>query len=153
MELFADAQPGADGRMALLLFVASMIGGAATYVVNLALKVRSDNKAEADGEKKSIVEHKQQLIDRLDKENAELVKEKDQMYDENRKLVEKCGKCDVRSARMRTHIRYLEFVLARNSLSFERYEEEDDSGSNTHAPLPPSPPAPPPSSPPNPKAP
>lgn len=135
MTLFGTEGNG-DGRIALLMGISTVIGGAATYLIALWLKLRAEKREDVEKSEKTIVQHLEALVARLDEEKGELSKDTETLHDEIRKVLEKLAVCDVRCARLRSHIRYLESVLIRAQLSFERYEEED-GGSASHVPLPP----------------
>lgn len=133
--LFADDAPGGDVRTIILNMVILAVGGAGTYLINLALKVRGEKRADKAADQLTIVQHLEALNKRLYEENEELGKDKESLHVEMLKLLQKLSACDIRGASMRAHIRYIEGVLARNKLSFERYDD-DNGGSNSHQPLP-----------------
>lgn len=137
--LFAQASTGtSDTRMALMLFLSSTIGGAFVYLVNLALKVRDENRARRCTKEKTIVQHKDELIERLDRENQEKQKEIEQLNVEKDRHFKRETMCRIRDGSKAAHIRYLERVLSNNGLTFEKYQEppeNDPDGSDVHKTL------------------
>lgn len=135
--LFADSDGG--GREVLIVTIATLLGGAFQYVITQALAVWRERGARSEKQDKTIQDHLQTLIDRLDVENKEKDSDIDRLQEEIRKLIARATKRGVRASIMLAHIRYLERVLQGKQLSFERFEEEPEllEGSGPHLALPP----------------
>lgn len=141
--IFADGDPNAvgGGKLAVLLTLATLGGGAVQYLVTVGREWWREKRAERKTEVQEIVSHLQALVKRLDDEKLELCRDIEAVQAEVRKLLEALARCKISATQRRAHIRYLESVLARNKLSFEAYVEEtgDDAtgtGTGTHSPLP-----------------
>lgn len=125
-----------DGRIAFLMAIATVIGGAGQYVVGLAITYFKERKADKGKSEATIVDHLKELVKRLDAEKLEQGKEKEEALEDKGKLIARVSRLEVRTAAMRSHIRYLESVLARNGHSFEGYTEppHDGDGDGPHTP-------------------
>lgn len=133
--LFADAPT--DGRIAFLMALATVVGGAAQWVVAQVLAWVKEGRAEKGKQEATIVAHLENLVVRLDREKAEQERDKEGALEEVRKLLARVASVEVRTAEMRSHIRYLESVLARNGHSFERWDDpKPDTGSHAALPAP-----------------
>lgn len=130
------AAEAGDGRTFITYILVSVLGGAVTYVVNLALKLRDSKDAKQSAAEKTIVEHKDELIKRLDTENDEKAKEIKELRERLQVLENEKGVLQIQSTGRRRHIRYLERLLAAHKLSFEAYTDDDEDASKVHAPLP-----------------
>lgn len=131
MELFSEAQT--DGRIAVIVAVSGIIGGAFTWLTVQLWKLHDRRKEERDREEKTITDHLNALIVRLDRDKSE----KDEQI---QKLQYRATRGETRYAALRAHVRYLESVLGTKGISFEKYEDPPDPSddaphSGTHAAL------------------
>jgi hypothetical protein len=120
--LFADAAD--DGRVALLIAVGGLIGGAVQWGLAKALDFRTARKKEADEDEKRVTDYQESLLKRLDAERQEILAE-------NRKLNERCTRLDVLVAKVLSHVQYLEGCLKDRDIKFRQW----DDGSSVHVAL------------------
>ena len=139
------AETGGDGKLAVLMTVCTLVGGAFSYVLQKWWEWRSAERAEADKRQQTIVDHQKALIERIDAEKKAEQLRLDNCNEENDALQREIAGLKLVRSTMRRHIRYLESILSRATLSFERYEDEPTEpapprpGSGPHSPLPPAP--------------
>lgn len=120
--LFADDAASTDWRVVALGIFLTAFGGACQYLITQAIMVWRESKATRAGAEKTIVDHQTALIARLE---CDLDDKDKEIGEKQRKLdeaaIEKAN-CNIRAATMELHIRYIESVLARNNVPFERYQ-------------------------------
>lgn len=122
-EVAEHASNSADGRVAMLMAFSTILGTGVAWVFFQARSIIKDRQERADKKEVSVIAHQKIYIDRLDKERDELCDEK---YDLQSKLDEKkaeCIECKASYRVAKSHIRYLERVLAAKQISYEQYED------------------------------
>jgi len=129
--LFA-AETVSDARLAGLLALASLLGGAAKWVADLVIDRVNKSRDRAAAGEKTITDHLERAVARLEAEC--------QAHEERvERLRERVNQLAVRSARMAGHIRYLEALLNRAKADYVPWAEESDPtepGGGPHPPLP-----------------
>jgi hypothetical protein len=127
--LFADATdaPSGVGQIGFLMFVSGAIGTAGQYLVGKFLEVWRDRKGREAADRESIVAHQQALIARLDAEKTALHSEVAEKDREIELHAEEKYRCKIARAVLLQHARYLEFLLSREKIPFERYVDDEAS--------------------------
>lgn len=139
LPLLGDAAqaPNSDGRIAVITILASAFGGAVAWIANEIKTARRAKQEKDEKKEKTIVEHQQILIERIDSEKDCLEKDLDE---KNRKLDAKSAEvvnCRAAYRVARSHIRYLERILGGKQISFERFDDPDGvDGTDEHRALP-----------------
>jgi hypothetical protein len=122
--LFADTSTG-DGKLAIIIGVSTILGGAGQYVIGKLIDLRKENREAEHAKEQSIVTHQKALIERLDAEKRELEREKAEAEREREKCTEVKHAEELTIALMRRHIRYIESILTRvGTVSFEPWADD-----------------------------
>lgn len=133
----ADAGATGNGQIAFLMFASGVIGSAGVWLWGRVQEIRQDRRKRAETEEKTLLDHKDELIKRIDCE----LKECDEEREEHREAL---SRARIAAARRLQHIRYLERILGGAKLSFEKYEDDsiEEFGSSVHKSLKPKKPKP-----------
>lgn len=118
MTLFAALE---NETVAALLALAIPLGGGVAWLAGYLSSRRKELRSEKKEDEKTIVDHQDAVIQRLDKEATDQRIELKQIRD----LLTK----------MTGHLRYLEGVMESRGIPFRPWDDPDTDGSGPHKPL------------------
>lgn len=114
--LFAESS---EGAIAVLMALSSVLGGAILWLANYLSGRRKERRAELKEDEKGIVDHQNQLIQRLSREIEDLRARADNQT--------------LKLTRLIAHMSYLEGIMAAKGIKFRPYRD-DETGE--HLPIP-----------------
>jgi hypothetical protein len=113
------AQDIPDSRIALLIAISGVVGGAMTQVGAWVMKLRDKNKAEADKKAFRIEEHLKELLTRAETDLKESNKENHGLREQ---LTVKVNVIALRDA----EVSYLKNVLRQRRITYAPFRSDDD---------------------------
>lgn len=117
--LLASETGDAATQTAILMVLSGLVSSAATWGVQLW----REKKNRDDAAEKTIVEHLQSLVNRLEREKGEKAAEHAACLVHSAKLLARAVKGEIAVTALRAHVRQLETLLRLSKIPFTKYVE------------------------------